>query len=171
MKRLPVEGAGFARRGLAAAADLAPCALVVALPYATGLLSVAVFMPPPDRFWPDHLLELLATQPMSFVHPLVFLIAVTNLYHFTWMVLYAGRSPGMRLARIKVVDAEGDPPGALVAALRVLGHVLSAASLGLGWAWAWISPSRRSWVELLSGTWVIKVPPKTASAPTKSARG
>ena len=156
MKTLPTHGAGFVRRAAAALLDLLPCLAVVVLPYALGALSVAIFLPPPDRFWPDHLLELLASRPMVFVHPLVFLLAVFGLYHFAWMVFHRGRTPGMRALRIAVVDAEGDPPGPAVAALRVLGHVLSAASLGLGWAWAWISPTRRGWVEWVSGTWVVR---------------
>jgi uncharacterized RDD family membrane protein YckC len=156
MRELRLTGASLRRRALAAGVDGLPCVALALLPWVVGIFAWGEFVPPPDRFWPDHLLELLAARPRTFTAPLIWAALVWCLWQFLWVAFAQGRTPGCALLGVRYVDAYGDPPRWDHALLRAVGGVLSAGSLGLGWAWGFVAPSRRTWPDLLSGTWLVR---------------
>lgn len=150
------EGASARRRGAAALLDALPCVLFLIIPYSLGFLSWRAWLSPPDRFWLDHALELWWSRPGEMVRPCVWWLLCWSGQHFFWVYLGGGRTLGSRALGLRVVTRGGGTPGAVHAALRVLGHGVSAASLGLGWGWCWVDAERRSWVDLISGTRLIR---------------
>jgi uncharacterized RDD family membrane protein YckC len=150
------RGASSVRRALAAWVDLLPCLVLLAVPYLAGWLSWRAWVAPPDRFWPDHLLEMAWHSPTQLIYPWLWLLLFWCVQHFLWLFLGAGRSAGMRLLSLRVMDREGSAPGPARIGLRVLGHLLSAGALGLGWLWTLVTASRRTWPDLLSGTLLVR---------------
>ena len=70
----------------------------------------------------------------------------------------AGATLGKRIARIRVVDAEGRPPGIACSATRSAWAVASIALAGAGLIPALVSPSGRALHDLLAGTRVVEAP-------------
>lgn len=70
----------------------------------------------------------------------------------------AGATLGKRVARIRVVDAEGRPPGIACSASRSAWAVASIALAGAGLIPALVSPSGRALHDLLAGTRVVEAP-------------
>jgi uncharacterized RDD family membrane protein YckC len=66
-----------------------------------------------------------------------------------------GQTPGMRMARIRVVAADGAPPGPLRALVRVAGLLLSIGMLFVGFAPALVDTRRRALPDFLAGTVVV----------------
>ena len=93
-RRLQLEGARTWRRAIATGVDALACATIAIAPYASGVISIDLLLPPPDRFWPDHLLELVATNPGALLLPPVWFVSVLCLWHFCWLYFDAGRTPG-----------------------------------------------------------------------------
>ena len=156
MRHVRLRGATVFRRMAGSLVDGTTVAFVSAVPYAAGLLSWEIWLPPPDRYWPDHLLELLASNPMLFGHPILLWTSVWCLWHFVWLYFRDGRTPGCMLCGIRFVDNHGDPLRWTHGALRVLGHLLTVGTFGLGWAWMFVSPSRKTWPDIFSRTWLIE---------------
>jgi uncharacterized RDD family membrane protein YckC len=146
--------AGLVRRGLSIVIDILFGVAATAVTYLVGLFDASLFSPPPDWFWTEWWLKHWLDAPSSFFGPIVFFAVTTLIWTSTWEGL-AGRTPGDRLAGIRVVDGNGERPGTVRVVLRAVGVVLNLASLGLGWLWIVVSPSRRGWHDLLSGTWVV----------------
>ena len=89
-------------------------------------------------------------------------LSVLSVYLLVPLVYYwaptalSGQTLGKRLVGIKVVDAEGRPPGYFRAAMRELvGKFLSALLLYLGHLVAFFHPERRALHDLVGGTWVV----------------
>lgn len=70
----------------------------------------------------------------------------------------AGATLGKRVARIRVVDDEGRPPGIACSASRSAWAVASIALAGAGLIPALVSPSGRALHDLLAGTRVVEAP-------------
>jgi uncharacterized RDD family membrane protein YckC len=70
----------------------------------------------------------------------------------------AGATLGKRIARIRVVDAEGRPPGIACSASRSAWAVASIGLAGAGLIPALVSPSGRALHDLLAGTRVVEAP-------------
>jgi uncharacterized RDD family membrane protein YckC len=68
----------------------------------------------------------------------------------------AGATLGKRIARIRVVDAEGRPPGIACSASRSAWAVASIGLAGAGLIPALVSPSGRALHDLLAGTRVVE---------------
>ncbi len=100
---------------------------------------------------------------------LVFLAVIEVGYYWVPTALW-GQTLGKRLLGIKVVDAEGEPPGWGRAAMRELvGKFLSGLSLGLGFLVALFHPKRRALHDLVGGTWVVAV--RRGENPVKAEEG
>lgn len=100
---------------------------------------------------------------------LVFLAVIEVGYYWVPTALW-GQTLGKRLLGIKVVDAEGEPPGWGQAAMRELvGKFLSGLSLGLGFLVALFHPKRRALHDLVGGTWVVAV--RRGENPVKAEEG
>ncbi len=144
------------RRLLAGLIDAGCCAAISAIPYILGIFTIDDLVAPEGIFWPDHALALLGRSPVRVLAPGLWALAVWCVWQFAWVTFWRGWTPGGRAASVQIVDGAADAPGWSVAALRVVGHAASAASLGLGWLWVLVSPSRRSWADLASGSAAVR---------------
>ncbi len=67
-----------------------------------------------------------------------------------------GQTLGQMAMGIRLVDASGNPPDLQHAVIRLLMSFVSAIPLGLGFLWAAFNPERRTWHDMVAGTWVIR---------------
>ncbi|HTR51730.1 MAG TPA: RDD family protein [Kofleriaceae bacterium] len=152
-----VHVVGFWKRAVAAAVDLAvviPAALLV-----TWLASkiAGVHLPPSNLHVTDVDLWLdlvLATDP-ALVMGLV-LFAAIGLFYLLVFHIVLGRTLGMRLLKMKVIDVYGDPPSPGRCAVRCLGYLASAATLFLGFLWIGFDSEKRGLQDWIAGTYVIR---------------
>jgi uncharacterized RDD family membrane protein YckC len=97
------------------------------------------------------------------------LLAVGAAVAALWVVGYfvvfwstTGQTPGNRMMRIRVRAADADASLSLGhALLRVAGAILSALILFLGFAMIIVEPRRRGLLDLIAGSVVVYVPPRT----------
>jgi uncharacterized RDD family membrane protein YckC len=75
---------------------------------------------------------------------------------YLWYFNAIGQTLGQRAMGIRIIDAEGNPPGAGRGLGRVLASILSGLVLGLGYIWAAFHPQKRTWHDSIAGTWVIR---------------
>lgn len=72
---------------------------------------------------------------------------------FFWSI---GRTPAMRLFKLKVVNAKtGRPPGILRAVLRVIGAVISALLCFVGLVWVAFDARKQGWHDKIAATVVM----------------
>jgi uncharacterized RDD family membrane protein YckC len=95
---------------------------------------------------------------LPIVLPSVAFVAVAAFVYATVAHALAGATLGKRIARIRVVDAGGRPPGIACSASRSAWAVASIALAGAGMLPAVLGPSRRALHDLLAGTRVVEVP-------------
>jgi uncharacterized RDD family membrane protein YckC len=69
-----------------------------------------------------------------------------------------GRTFGKGLFGLRVVSLEGQPIGYGRALARLLCLPYSILPLGLGLLWAAVSPTKRTWHDYISATWVVCTP-------------
>jgi uncharacterized RDD family membrane protein YckC len=147
---------GFWKRAAAAVVDLAVvvpiAALVVlaagklagvALPQRVGLLDVDM--------WID---LVLATDP-ALVMGLV-LTAAIGLVYLLVAHIALGRTLGMRLLRIRIIDVYGDPPSPARSVARCAGYLVGIATLFLGFLWMGFDSEKRGLQDWIAGTYVIR---------------
>jgi uncharacterized RDD family membrane protein YckC len=71
-----------------------------------------------------------------------------------------GTSIGKRVAGIHIVNAHGGRPGIARGLLRTfVALVLSGPLLDLGYLWAFWQRRRRSWHDIIAGTYVVRILP------------
>jgi uncharacterized RDD family membrane protein YckC len=63
-----------------------------------------------------------------------------------------GETLGMRAWKLRIVAADGQPPGWGRALLRFAAALVSLAALGLGFAWVLVDRDRLAWHDRWSGT-------------------
>ncbi len=68
----------------------------------------------------------------------------------------SGRTPGMRLLGLRIVDIYGDAPSVPRVLVRTLGYLAGAATLALGFLWIGFDREKRGLHDWLAGTYVIK---------------
>jgi uncharacterized RDD family membrane protein YckC len=73
-----------------------------------------------------------------------------------------GETLGMRAWRLRIVAADGGPPGWGRALLRFAAALLSWAPLGLGFLWVLVDRDRLAWHDRLSGTRLVLREPHRA---------
>lgn len=66
-----------------------------------------------------------------------------------------GETLGMRAWKLRLVAADGRPPGWGRALLRFAAALLSWAALGLGFLWVLVDRERLAWHDRLSGTRLV----------------
>jgi uncharacterized RDD family membrane protein YckC len=148
---------GFWRRAIAALLDAAvviPLALLV-----TWLVSAAtgVHLPPGHvklvdiDLWID---LILATEP-ALVMGLVLTAAIAVLYLLVFQITL-GRTLGMRVVRIKIIDVYGERPSPARCAARCAGYIASLATLMLGFLWMGFDSEKRGLHDWIAGTYVIR---------------
>lgn len=148
---------GFWKRGVAALIDLAiviPAALLVTL-LVTKL--AGVHLPPSNihltdvDLWIDLLLR---TDPaLLTASGLVLAIGMTYLLVFQ---IVLGRTLGMRLMRMKIIDVYGERPSPARCLARCGGYLAGVATLFLGFLWMGFDSEKRGLQDWIAGTYVIR---------------
>lgn len=95
------------------------------------------------------------------MHSLQLLLFLIGLAFFGWFWTHGGQTLGMRAWRLQVRREDGLPLRWPVAAARYACAYLSWICAGLGLLWCLIDARRRSWHDLLSGTEVVVLPPRS----------
>lgn len=150
---------GFWKRFAAAMIDAAliiPAALII-----TMIVSKVADVHLPARnmkvldvdMWID---LVLATDP-ALVMGFGLLIATSMIYLLVFHITL-GRTLGMRVLRMKVIDVYGDSPSPARCVARVAGYLASVATLFLGFLWIGFDSEKRGLQDWIAGTYVIKVP-------------
>jgi uncharacterized RDD family membrane protein YckC len=152
-----VHVSGFWRRVLAALIDLgviAPAAVIVTL-IASKIAGVGL---PPSNLrlldvdmWID---LMLATDP-ALVMALVLFIAIGLTYLLVFHIVL-GRTLGMRVTKIRIIDVYGDRPTPARCAARCAGYLAGAATLFLGFLWIAFDSEKRGLHDWIAGTYVIR---------------
>ncbi len=148
---------GFWKRAAAAAIDLAivvPLALLVTLivskiggvhlpPSNMGLLDVDM--------WID---LVLATDP-ALVMGMGLLLAIGMTYLLVFQIV-VGRTLGMRVLKMKIIDVYGDRPSPGRCVARCAGYLAGVATLFLGFLWMGFDSEKRGLQDWIAGTYVIR---------------
>ena len=71
--------------------------------------------------------------------------------------LVLGRSPGQRLAGLRLLNKEGKPPGSIRVLVYATIRIPCLCLLGLGLFWALIDPQRRTLYDRIVGVYVTVV--------------
>jgi uncharacterized RDD family membrane protein YckC len=142
--------AGFWRRLVGALIDLGiilPVALVLTL-IAGKLTGVR----PPDGL--DIWLLLLDNEP-ALAMGLGMAIAVAAVYALVFQIL-RGRTLGMKVMKLRVIDVYGDPPSPGRCVVRTLGYLAGLATIFLGFIWIGFDGEKRGLHDWIAGTYVIQ---------------
>jgi|SRR5579863_9374256 len=75
------------------------------------------------------------------------------------LVVYAGSTPGLLLARLKLARFDGSPACRRLRRWRVLASFLSAASLGMGYAWVFLDEDSLCWHDRITHTYLAPKSP------------
>jgi len=148
---------GFWKRAAAAAIDLAiviPAALLITL-----IVSkiAGVHLPPKNMkvtdldLWID---LVLATDP-ALLMGLVLMLAIGMTYLVVFHIVL-GRTLGMRVLKIKIIDVYGDPPSPARCLARCAGYLAGVATLFLGFLWVGFDSEKRGLHDWIAGTYVIR---------------
>ena len=76
---------------------------------------------------------------------------------FGWFWTNSGQTLGMQAWKIKIQNQDGSAVNWRQVGLRFISAPPSMAAGGLGYWWALWQPEKRSWPDLLSHSWVVKV--------------
>jgi uncharacterized RDD family membrane protein YckC len=131
----PLQTASPARRVLANAIDAVIVAAASAL-FAFIFWKVAAIQPPKFQ-----LIGLALGVPAL----------LWGVYQYL-LITYAGNTPGLRLAGLKLARFDGSLPRRSLRRWRVLASYLSAASLGMGYAWAFLDEDGLCWHDRATHT-------------------
>lgn len=93
----------------------------------------------------------------------VALVAVAGLF-FGWFWTHGGQTVGMLAWKIRVQRSDGAQLGWRDAAARFLAAIVSLLPLGLGFWWAVVDRRGLTWHDRLSGTRLVRAPPRRRPA-------
>jgi uncharacterized RDD family membrane protein YckC len=150
-----VNVVGFWRRSAAAGIDLA-----VIIPVASLLTWIAsaiagVHIPRSNMHGPDFWLDLFLASDPALLMALGLFTAIGCIYLFVFQVTM-GRTLGMHVLKIRVIDLWGDTPSNARCAARTAGYVASALTLFLGFLWIGFDSEKRGLHDWIAGTYVIR---------------
>jgi len=97
----------------------------------------------------------LATDP-ALIMGVVMLLAIALTYLLVFHITL-GRTLGMRLLKMKVIDVYGDPPSPARCIARCAGYLASCATLFLGFLWIGFDSEKRGLQDWIAGTYVIRL--------------
>jgi uncharacterized RDD family membrane protein YckC len=86
---------------------------------------------------------------------LVLFIAIGEVYLLVFHIV-RGRTLGMQVMKLKVIDVYGDPPSPRRCVARCAGYLACAATLFLGFLWIGFDSEKRGLHDWIAGTYVIK---------------
>ncbi len=134
---LPLQAAPMSRRFLAGAIDALLVVVAFAL-FAYGFFRITNTIPP----W-----RLAATAT------LVLMTVFWTGYQYLLLVL-AGTTPGLRLAKLELSRFDGTPVPQRLRRWRVLASTLSGLSLALGYAWCFLDEDKLCWHDRITHTYM-----------------
>jgi hypothetical protein len=134
---IPLQSAPLALRMLASVIDLVVVGAASAV-FGFIFWKIAVVRPPQIQ-----LLSLAAGIPCIF----------WAAYQYLLMV-YAGTTPGLRLARLQLARFDGTSTRRSLRRWRVLASYLSAASLGMGYVWLFLDEDNLCWHDRITHTYI-----------------
>ncbi len=152
-----VHVVGFWKRAVAATVDLAiviPTALLLTFLVSkiSGIRLPANNLRVSDiDLWID---LVLAADP-ALVMAMVMFTAVGLVYLFVFHIVL-GRTLGMRLLKLRVIDVYGERPSPARCAARCAGYLASAATLCLGFLWMGFDSEKRALQDWIAGTYVVR---------------
>lgn len=76
----------------------------------------------------------------------------------SWIFWSQGTSPGAMVMGLRIVDAQGNPPGPVRGGIRALVEIVSISMLLVGFAWALFTRRRQTWHDLAAGTYIVDAP-------------
>jgi uncharacterized RDD family membrane protein YckC len=85
----------------------------------------------------------------------VWSLVVSGYFVLSWTV--TGETPGMRLMRLRVLDAEGRPPRFVRSVLRLVGAILAAIPFFAGYLLVLVDDRRRGLHDMIAKTTVVHV--------------
>jgi uncharacterized RDD family membrane protein YckC len=152
-----VHVVGFWLRLAAALIDLAiviPAALIVTL-IASRITGLRVPMSHLHVLDIDLWIDLaLATDP-ALVMALVLFCAIGLVYLLVFHIV-VGRTLGMRVLKMKIIDVYGERPSAPRCVARCAGYLAGVATLFLGFLWMGFDSEKRGLQDWIAGTYVIR---------------
>lgn len=129
--------------------------LIVGLNIFLSLIFIALQVPVPQAG--DEGLS--QVNPVDINQPLLVMIWIAATFFFYgWSWTRGGQTLGMRVWKVRTVNADGTSMTWLDAGKRFAAAGLSWAVLGLGYFWALIDPAQRTWHDRLSNTSVVFQP-------------
>ncbi len=96
----------------------------------------------------------LATDP-ALVMGIVLFTAIGMTYLLVFHIVL-GRTLGMRVMKIRVIDVYGDRPSPARCAARCAGYLAGVATLVLGFLWMGFDSEKRGLQDWIAGTYVIR---------------
>lgn len=141
---IPLQNAALGRRLIAGFID---AAMVAAASVLFGYI-----------FW-----RIAAVRPPQF-QLIGLAAAIPSLFWATYqylLIVYAGKTPGLFLARLELKRFDGTMTNRSLRRWRVLASWLSAASLGMGYAWLFLDEDALCWHDRITHTYLApKLAPK-----------
>jgi uncharacterized RDD family membrane protein YckC len=134
---IPLQSAPLARRLIAGAIDAAIIAIACTV---SGFIFWKVTGARPPRF---HLLALAAILP-----------GLLWMAYQYLLIVYAGATPGLRLAKLELACFSGKTAGRRLRRWRVLASYLSALSLGMGYVWVFLDEDGLCWHDRITHTYL-----------------
>jgi uncharacterized RDD family membrane protein YckC len=83
----------------------------------------------------------------------ILLIVFWSTYQYL-LLTYAGTTPGLRIAHLRLRQFDGSPVDRTLRRWRVLASMLSALSLGLGYAWCFLDEDALCWHDRITHTYL-----------------
>jgi uncharacterized RDD family membrane protein YckC len=150
-----VHVAGFWRRFAAGWIDLGiilPVGLILAW-IASALADVHL---PPSRIrGPDFWLDLVLASDPALMTAFAMILIVGVVYLMVFQVMM-GRTLGMRVLKMRVIDVWGERPSIGRCAARTAGYLAGLATVMLGFLWVGFDSEKRGLHDWIAGTYVIK---------------
>jgi uncharacterized RDD family membrane protein YckC len=104
----------------------------------------------------DMWIDLVLATNSALVMGLVLFLAIALTYLLVFHITL-GRTLGMHLLKMKVIDIYGDPPSPARCAARCAGYLAGVATLFLGFLWIGFDHEKRGLQDWIAGTYVIRV--------------
>lgn len=148
---------GFWRRAVAATIDLAVVLPVAALLGWVASAISGVGLPPMKigLFDIDLWIDLVLAMDPGLVMAMVLTWAI-GLSYLALFHIARGQTLGMRVMKMKIIDAYGESPSPRRCLVRVLGYVVNVATLGLGFLWIGFDSEKRGLHDWIAGTYVVR---------------
>jgi uncharacterized RDD family membrane protein YckC len=104
----------------------------------------------------DMWIDLVLAGSSALVMAIVLFIAIALTYLLVFHITL-GRTLGMRVLKMKIIDIYGDPPSPARCVARCAGYLAGIATLFLGFLWIGFDNEKRGLQDWIAGTYVIRV--------------